>query len=198
MKNLKSLIFTLIVITGLLSFNSCDVTNIDDIAIQMTFNFDPLLEDEPVPDSSVDFTNLNTYQEYRENKDQIENVTLLHFNYSISNIETEETGIILDSLVFKSVNFYLIPATINGNRVPGERYKLAEVKNLRVSDYYKTAKHIITVSDEVGTALAKHIKNGQPYFIFVTEYSGLVGDEPNLRFEKLEAHVDLVARVVKN
>lgn len=196
MKNLKSILAALLITAGLLSFNSCDVTNISDVVLQMTIDFDPVFENKTVPDSSIDLTNLNDYATYRDNKDQIESAEILHFNYRIDDIKTKN-NMNIDSIVFESVNFYLIPTTSGGTRLPGQRYKLGEFKNLRVADYYKTAKHIVDVPSEIGNLISEQIKQ-TPYFVFVTEYSGLVGQNVDNKFDYIVSHMDMVLRIRTN
>ena len=196
MRNVKSILVALLIAAGIIGFNSCDVTNISDVVLQMTIDFDPVFENKMVPDSSIDFTDLNDYEAYRDNKDQIEDATILHFNYRIDELKTEN-NMDIDSIVFESVNFYLIPTTSAGNRIPGQRYKLGEFKNLRVADYYKTAKHIIEVPSDLGNLISEQIKE-TPYFIFVTEYSGLVGDNVDNKFDYIESHMDMVLRIKTN
>lgn len=193
MKNLKSLLAALLIAAGVIGFSSCDVTNISDVVLQMTVDFDPIFENKMVPDSSIDLTDLNDYETYRDNKDKIEDATILHFNYRIDEIRTEN-NMHIDSIVFESVNFYLIPTTSNGTRLPGQRFKLGEFKNLHVSDYYKTAKHIIEVPSELGNLISEQIK-ATPYFVFVTEYSGLVGENVDNKFDHIVSHMDMVLRV---
>ncbi len=193
MKNLKSLLAALLIAAGIIGFSSCDVTNISDVILQVTVDFDPIFENKMVPDSSVDLTDLNDYEAYRDNKDKIEEATILHFNYRIDSIKTEN-NMDIDSIIFESVNFYLIPTTAGGGRIPGQRYKLGEFKNLHVADYYKTAKHIIQVPSELGNLISEQIK-ATPYFVFVTEYSGLVGDNPDNKFDYIKSHTDMVLRL---
>ncbi|PKL80619.1 MAG: hypothetical protein CVV25_03720 [Ignavibacteriae bacterium HGW-Ignavibacteriae-4] len=193
MKNLKSLLVALLVAAGIIGFSSCDVTNISDVVLQMTVDFDPIFEDKMVPDSSIDLTDLNDYETYRDNKEDIEDAQILHFNYRIDEIKTEN-NMDIDSIVFESVNFYMILTTANGDRIPGQRYKLGEFKNLHVSDYYKTAKHIIEVPSELGNLISEQIKS-TPYFVFVTEYSGLVGENVDNRFDYIKSHMDMVLRI---
>ena len=193
MKYIKSILAAFIITAGILSFNSCDVTNISDVVLQMTIDFDPVFENKVVPDSSIDLTNLNDYATYRDNKDKIEDAQILHFNYRIDEIKTEN-NMDIDSIVFESVNFYLIPTTYDGTRIPGQRYKLGEFKNLHVSDYYKTAKHVVEVPSELGNLISEQIK-ATPYFVFVTEYSGLVGENVDNKFDYIVSHMDMVLRV---
>jgi hypothetical protein len=193
MKYIKSILAAFIITAGILSFNSCDVTNISDVVLQMTIDFDPVFENKTVPDSSIDLTNLDDYATYRDNKDKIEDAQILHFNYRIDEIKTKN-NMDIDSIVFESVNFYLIPTTSNGSRIPGQRFKLGEFKNLHVADYYKTAKHVVEVPSELGNLISEQIK-ATPYFVFVTEYSGLVGDNADNKFDYIVSHMDMVLRI---
>ena len=193
MKSIKQLIAALLITAGLVAMNSCDVTNITDVILQITIDFDPEFKNKMVPDSSLDVVDLNDYPEYEENSDKVEDAEILHFNYRIDSIKTRN-NMHIDSIVFKQVNFYMIPTTAAGDRLPGQRYKLGEFPNLRVSDYYKTAKHIIEVSSEVGELISEQIKKTS-HFIFVTEYSELVGENVDRNFDCIEAHVDMVIRV---
>lgn len=193
MKSMKQLAAVLLITAGLIGMNSCDVTKVTDVILQLTIDFDPEFKNKMVPDSSLDNIDLNDYPEYEENADKIEDAEILHFNYRIDEIKTRN-NMHIDSIVFKQVSFYLIPTTPAGNRLPGQRYKLGEFTNLRVSDYYKTAKHILEVSSEVGELVSEQIKETS-HFIFVTEYSELVGDNVDRNFDYIDAHVDMVIRV---
>lgn len=193
MKNLKHVLAVLLITSSIFVLNSCDVTKVTDIVFQMSIDFDPLFQNKTVPDSSIDFTNLNDYDSYKNNKDEIEDATILHFNYRIDSLRTKN-NMPIDSIIFESVNFYMIPTTASGSRLPGQRFKLGEFKNLHVSDYYKTARHIIEVPSEIGSAVSDQIKK-TPYFIFVTEYSGLVGNNVDNKFDYIQTHIDMVLRI---
>lgn len=193
MKSIKQLVAVLVLTAGIIAMNSCDVTKVTDVILQLSIDFDPEFKNKMVPDSSLDVLDLNDYPEYEENKDNIEDAEILHFNYRIDEIKTRN-NMDLDSIVFKQVNFYMIPTTAAGDRLPGQRYKLGEFTNLRVSDYYKTAKHILEVSSEVGELVSEQIKKTS-HFVFVTEYSELVGENVDRNFDYIDAHVDMVIRV---
>lgn len=194
MKNIKYILLALLSTFAIFSIQSCDVTDVTDVTLQLTIDFDPKFEDRSVPDSSIEVVNLEDYPEYNDNKDDIQNAEILHFNYSINNIKTSD-NLPIDSIEFEKVTFYLIPTvTDGGNRIPGMRYKLGEFENLKVSDYYKTAKHIIEVGDDVGKLISDQIKE-TPYFVFVTEYSALKGENRANYFDYIDAHVDMVIRV---
>jgi len=194
MKNIKYILLALISTFAIFSIQSCDVTDVTDVTLQLTINFDPLFEDKSVPDSSIEIVNLEDYPEYNDNKDDIEDAEILHFNYSINDIKTSD-NLPIDSIEFDRIAFYLIPTyTDGGNRIPGQRYKLGEFTDVKISDYYKTAKHIIEVTDDVGELIAEQIKE-TPYFVFVTEYSALKGENRANYFDYIDAHVDMVVRV---
>lgn len=193
MRNIKQLVAVLVLAAGIIALNSCDVTKVTDVVLQIAIDFDPKFTDKAVPDSSLDVVNLNDYPEYEENSDKIEDAEILHFNYRIDRIKTRN-NMPLDSIVFKSVNFYLIPTTSAGDRIPGQRYKLGEFTNLKVSEYFRTAKQIVEVSSEVGQLISEQIRK-TPHFIFVTEYSELVGEKADKNFDFIDAHVDMVIRV---
>lgn len=193
MRNIKQLVAVLVIAAGIIALNSCDVTKVTDVVLQITIDFDPKFTNKAVPDSSLDVVDLNDYPEYEENSDKIEDAEILHFNYRIDRIRTRN-NMPLDSIIFKSVNFYLIPTTSAGDRIPGQRYKLGEFTNLQVSEYFRTAKQIVEVSSEVGQLISEQIKK-TPHFIFVTEYSELVGEKADKNFDFIDAHVDMVIRV---
>jgi|SRR6056300_780355 hypothetical protein len=194
MKKVKYILFALISTTVLFTIQSCDVTDIADVALQLTINFDPVFDDRAVPDSSVEVVNLEDYLEYNDNRDQIEDAEILHFNYSINEIKTSD-NLPIDSIEFDRIAFYLIPTfTDGGARIPGQRYLLGEFTDVKISEYYKTAQHIIEVGDDVGELISEQIKE-TPYFIFVTEYSALKGDNRANYFDYIDAHVDMVVRV---
>lgn len=193
MRNIKQLVAVLVLAAGIIALNSCDVTKVTDVVLQISIDFDPKFTNKAVPDSSIDVVNLNDYPDYEENSDKIEDAEILHFNYRIDRIKSIN-NMPIDSMVFKSVNFYLIPTTAAGDRIPGQRYKLGEFTNLQVSEYFRTAKQIVEVSSEVGRLVSEQIKK-TPHFIFVTEYSELVGENADKNFEYIDAHVDMVIRV---
>lgn len=194
MKKFNYILLTLLTIVTLFAVQSCDVANVADIALQLTIDFDPSFDNRAVPDSSVEVVNLEDYPEYNDNRDQIEDAEILHFNYSINEIKTSD-NLPIDSIEFERIAFYLIPTfTDGGARVPGQRYLLGEFTDVKISDYYKTAKHIIEVGDDVGELISEQIKE-TPYFIFVTEYSEMKGENRSNYFDYIDAHVDMVIRV---
>ena len=194
MKKVNYIILAILASATLFTVQSCDVANVADVALQLTINFDPTFENRAVPDSSIEVVNLEDYPEYNDNKDKIEDAEILHFNYSIKDIKTSDS-LPIDSIEFDRIAFYLIPTfTDGGARIPGQRYLLGEFTDVKISEYYKTAQHIIEVGDDVGELIAEQIKE-TPYFIFVTEYSEMKGENRSNYFDYIDAHVDMVVRV---
>ena len=194
MNKIKYIMFTLVTTATILSIQSCDVTNIADISLQLAINYEPEFLNRAVPDSSVEVVNLEDYPEYNDNKDKIDKAEILHFNYKIIDIKTRE-NLPIDSIEFDRIAFYLIPTfTSGGNRVPGQRYLLGEFNDVKVADYYKTAEHIVEVSDEVGELISEQLKE-TPYFIFVTEYSTMKGENRSNYFDYIDSHFDMVIRI---
>jgi hypothetical protein len=172
--------------------------------------------DKAAPDTSYDFTNLNKYKEYSDNKDRISKALVLEFNYWIDslmlqgNIPFDTTN---RDVIFTYIRFSLHFAKLkpqysyNGETDadsshwmfdPAEQdYLLGEFRDVNVADYYRKAFHIVEVADDVAQIISEAVKN-RPAFYIITEYSPLsdqdIAKEPKRHFPYVAARYDMIIR----
>lgn len=205
-----------------LFFSGCITETIDTFS---TFNFQLMIPfhsthyDKASPDTSVDFTNLNKYKEYRDNKDRIKKALILQANYWIDSLvykDNQGQTFIFDpkntnqpKVEFEFVKFFLRfaerkPFPVNGDEFDPVNYQystsnptsylLGEFRNVDVGEYFRRADHIINVDDEVARIISEAVKNN-PTFYIITEYSIVKGQTiPKREFPFIAARYDLDIR----
>jgi hypothetical protein len=166
--------------------------------------------DRTSPDTSVDFSNLFKYPEYKNNRDRVEKAEILQVNYRIDSLIFEDGTVynpLTDDIEFEYVKYSLqFAKSITGNEqstnpadyVPDPNKPvivLGEFKNVNVREYYRQANRII----EVPEASAKTISDGlkvKPYFYIYTEYSKVKGQTVDeIKYKLIRAKFDLILRL---
>lgn len=192
MKNVKIYITTIIItVIGLLSLNSCDVNNITELNFQIPLDFYSRYNDRVLPDSSIEYTDLNDYSEYAENRENIEDAEFLHFNYWISELDLVDT-LDLEEVELERIAFYIQFLNASGTPISGERYLLGEYNDVVVADYIKTARHIEPIEGAVGEQISKAVQQ-YPRFNIITNYTDIKG-LPRARINTIYARFDMTLR----
>jgi hypothetical protein len=213
---MRKIIATIVAVLGIAAsgafFSGCYTDAVDNLS---TFTFQlPLLFhsyhwDKASPDTSVDFTNLNDYKEYRDNKERINKAQILHFNYWIDSLVMQnnvpfDPEVHTDDVIFPFIRFYLQFARYTGGDPsnpnsyepdPNEpMYLLGEYLDVNVAEYYRNPEYILDVSEETAMILSDAVKN-RPQFYIITHYSKVVGQtEPKRYFPYVAARYDMVIR----
>lgn len=198
-----------------LFLTSCFTDTIDSLStftFQLALNFQSDHNNRTAPDTSEDFTNLNEYKEYRDNKERVEKAEMLQVNYWINELKYEiETSpgnkktfdydpqdVNAPEFIFESITFKLRFAksrTGNDNSLnpndwypdPDEpTYTLGVYKDVNIKEYYRRADHIIDIEEDVSKIISEAVKN-RPSFYIYTEYSkvkvnGEIQDEYSFPF----------------
>ncbi len=199
----KSLLLIFTVVFSAFMLSSCffdTLSKVDTFTFQLPLIFDSDHFDKAAPDTSLDFTNLNDYKEYRDNKDKIEKAEILHFNYWVDSLVTENgpwnpNDPSEEDIEFEFIKFYLQFADFQGNPDPSEPFHLlGEFHDVNVEDYYRNPEHILEVPEEVALVISEAVKEN-PFFYIITEYSKLKGQtEEKFRFPFIHARYDMVIR----
>jgi hypothetical protein len=225
MKN-KFLIF--LVLTALplsLLFTSCFTETIDALSttsFQLPLIFHSNWVNKAAPDTSWDFTNLNKYQEYRDNREKIKKSILYQMNYWIDSLVYKDASgnprpfdpadPNMPDIEFEAIRFYLrfadyvgggdIESDFNpGNYRPSTidptNYLLGEFTNVNAKPYYRQAYHIISISDEVAQIISEAAKS-KPAFYILSEYSKMkdqnINTEPKRYFPYIAARFDVMVK----
>lgn len=183
---MKTLKYILLFCISSVLLSSCYTSTIDALS---TFKFQlPLLfhsdyVNKAAPDTSVDFSNLNKYQEYRDNKSKLKKAEIISFNYWIDSLIIDNGKPFdpaKDDIEFDYVRFSLIFAQLKSNPPkPGDiydkdnyeaipnaqEYVLGEFTNVKVQDYYRESKHILQISDDVAKVISSAVKDNPTFFI---------------------------------
>lgn len=154
------------------------VDSFSNFTIQVPIYFHSDHYNKTVPDTSLDFVNLNNYSEYTANKEKIDRALVYQFNYCIDTLVLEDNtpyDPTLHKVQFEFIRFYLVFAKYNGmgGYMPDyskAKYLLGEYIDVDVKDYFRTPKHIIQVDDDLGSIISQTIKEN-PQFYIVSEYS---------------------------
>lgn len=221
---MKNYIYILILICCII-LSSCFTETIDTfstINFQLVVPFHSTHEDKAAPDTSIDFTNLNKYKEYKDNKDRIKKAMILQFNYWLDSlVYIDKSGRKVNfnpkdpnmpEIKFNHIRFYLRfaerkqfpvngdefdPANYEFSKSDPTMYLLGEFLNVDVKDYFRQAYHIIDVSDDVARVISDAVKN-RPMFFIITEYSHMSDQnpqtEPKRFFPYVAARYDLVIK----
>ncbi len=185
------------------------VDNLSTFSIQVPILFDTPFENRSVPDTSIDFTNLHKYPEYTEYKDRVQKAEILQLNYRIDSLIYGDGSVfnnLDDDLEFEYIRYSFqfanplsFPTSPNkGDFVPdpnSPKILLGEFKNVKIKDYFRTAKHIIEVPEASAKAISDGLKS-KPYFYVYTEYSRIKGQtEDEFPFDLIKAKFDVILRL---
>jgi hypothetical protein len=191
---------------------SCVTQTVDDFSsftVQLPIFFTSDYPNRAAPDTSVDFSTLYKYKEYKDNKGKIDKSEIYQFNYRIDSLVLQNGKNFdpaTDNIVFEYIKFKLVFAkpkyneeSLDSNdftmdKSKGE-YLLGEYKNADMKDYYKQSKNIIGVSDSISVLISELLKNN-PYFFIITEYSKIKGSNQQTDvFPFIRAKFDIVVRL---
>ncbi len=215
MKKNLIILLTIVIGIGLLGCYTNTVDSLSTFKFQLPVYFYKNWVDRFAPDTSWDFTNLNDYPEYRDNKDKIQIAEILSFNYWVDSLVTAN-GVPYNPndknspvIEFKFVKFYLHFAVWRDNppnpndpsdssnyvRDPDTPdYLLGEFYNVNVKDYYRNPEHILEVPTDVAKIISLALK-AKPHFFIKAVYSKTKDQKvPKLLFPLINSRYDLVFR----
>ncbi len=192
--------------------SSCITDTVDDFSqftIQLPIFFTSEYPNRAAPDSSVDFSNLFEYPEYKNNREKIEKSEIYQFNYRIDSLVLQNNQIYnpeIDNLVFDYIKFKIVfakpkyseystnPNDFTIDKSKGE-YILGEFVDVDVKNFFKQSKNIKGVDDSVSATISDILKEN-PYFFIITEYSKVKGSTvPKDIFPFIRSKFDLVVRL---
>ena len=194
MKKLHSISTILIIVAAIIlpSFLSgCYTDTIDSLTtftVQLPLHFTSKWRDKAAPDTSRDFTDLNTYQEYRENKDKIQRTIFYQFAYWIDSIRVPAGDPTMDKIEFDTIRYYLY---FEGEPY-SSRHLLGEFVNVKVKDYFRIP-HVISVSEKVAQVIETAAKTKQRFYT-VASY-GAPKSGGSGQFPYIDSRFDLVIRL---
>ena len=195
-------------------FPSCYTDTVEDFGhytFQLPIYFYDKSVDRVCPSISSDFTNLYDYPEYRSNEDRISSSEMFQFAYWLDTLVLPITNKPFDpktdELIFDKVTYTIrfakpLSPELKYSSNPEdfvidntyEPFLIGEFINVKVSEYYRSPRHIITFPEERAKIIAKILKN-TPYFFVVSEYTKYQNQpEDKVYFPYLEARCDLVIR----
>ncbi len=206
MKNILLIIISSIFLAG------CVAENIEDFS-RFTFQFPVNLQstyyNRNVPNLSRDFSNLNTYQEYSDNRDRISKALAIQFNYWIDSLVKEDGEPYnpeIDDLSFEYVSYKLVFARPkHGNYFAAdsadfepdpniEEFELGTFSNVELNKFYRNPSHILDVPRNISAKISEFLLT-TPYFYVVSEYSKLTNQGNNkVKFPYMKTRFDIVVR----
>lgn len=179
-----------------------------------SFNFQMIVKlntkylNRSVPSQSLDFSNLNKYEDYHKNKERIKKSQLLQFNYWIDSLVLENnkpydpnTDLLqLDYIIYTLVFARPIAGNVNSEN-PNDfepdptipEYELGRFTNVNIRDYYRKAHQIKEISKEISDQISEHILRN-PYFYIKTTYGNVAGSLDKYHFPLIYANFDLNIR----
>jgi hypothetical protein len=194
--------------------NSCyndTLNSLSSFKLQVPINFRSNFYNKAAPDSTFNFANLSIYKEFNDNVDRIKNAQIYQLTYWIDSLQLENKipfNPKKDSLEFEFIRFYLTFAIPKPGHTAAEAdssawmpdpdspsYLIGEFNNVNISEYYRTPKKIISISEDVAAILSQAVKN-KPQFYLLSEYGKTKGQKVPVRyFPLIFARYDLVIRL---
>ncbi len=197
------------------------INSLKTFKFQLPIDFDQTYHDRTAPDTSIDFTNLEKYKDFRDNKDRIKKAEILSFNYWMDTLVvggtpfkpydpgnkyyfdyTKNQG--NNVLEFTFIKFYLVfakPAYPYNNDPYDSRnwqldplsewHLLGEFKNVNVANYFRMPQNILQVDETTMQVISDAIKV-RPQFFTVTEYSATTGGEK--KFDYIRSGHNIIIR----
>lgn len=213
---MKKIIIILTSITLSVFFTSCYTEALDSLStfkFQFIVSFDTEHDNSTVPDTSLDFSNLNEYPEYKDNFENIKRAEILHFNYWIDSLTLDGNRAFnpnSDYVEFEFIRYYLQFAVPRPGYIPGneaedsnpsnwipdptfQKHLLGEFKDVNIKDYYRLSHHILEVPESTALVISEALIN-RPQFFIITEYSETKGENPNMEFPYIKARYDVDIR----
>ncbi len=172
----------------------CYTDTIDSFSkftVQLPLHFTAKWRNKFAPDVSTDFTDLNTYKEYRDNKEKIQSTIFYQFAYWIDSLRTEPGDPTIDQVEFEFVKYYLY---FEGEPESAKRL-IGQFNNVKVKDYFRIP-HVLEVPDAVAQDIAKVAKTN-PRFFTIAEYSAPAGQPAGTKrsFPHIDSRFDVVVRL---
>lgn len=210
-KNNKILL-VLIVSYFLTSCYSDTIQNFSQFTIQLPVYFYDNSNNRKVPSIGYDFTNMYKYDEFKNNKDRIDRAEVYQFSYWIDSLVFPNTlkpfDPKSDEIIFDRIKYTLVFAkpknpSLSQSLDPNDfmidslyqPFVIGDFQNVKISEYYKSPKHIITIPEKDAIVFSNVLKS-QPYFYIVSEYSKYQGQtQDTIYFPYLKIHSDLVIRL---
>ena len=193
--------------------SSCITDTVDSMSkftVQIPIFYETEYIKRMYPDVSIEFTNLNKYAEYKENKDKIEKAEVFQFNYRIDSIVLPNDEVYnpdIHDLRFEYIRYKIIfakPKTTDEDSQDSSKFEidtsiepvvLGEFRNVDIKDFYRQSKNVKTIGEKETQAISDIIK-GKPYFYISTEYSNRLGGYPAKElFPYVNAKFDVVVRL---
>jgi hypothetical protein len=199
-----------LIVAGLLFLAGCYTETIEELSsfkVQVPVYFYSESYGKASPDTSIDFSNLNEYDTYRENRDRVNKAEVYQFNYWIDSLILEdgtpynpdEDSLVIDRLVF-SLKFALPlgdPNSTNPNDfIPdpdSEVYILGEYENVNISEYWRNPEYIKSIDEDIAVVISETLKD-KPHFYLYTE-SGRINGRSETVFPYIKSRFDLVVRL---
>lgn len=174
--------------------SGCYTDTIDSFSkftVQLPLHFTAEWRNKSAPDTSRDFTDLNTYKEYRDNKEKIQSTIFYQFAYWIDSLQVAPGDPPLEQVEFEFVKYYLY---FEGES-PSAKRLIGQFNNVKVKDYYRIP-HVLAFPEAVAQDIAKVAKTN-PRFFTVAEYSAPVGQPVGTtrRFPHIDSRFDVVVRL---
>lgn len=194
MKNTLKTGAMLLILAGFLLpvlLGGCYTDTIDSMSkftVQLPLHFIGKWRNKTAPDTSVDFTDLNNYKEYRDNKEKIQRTIFYQFSYWIDSIRVAQGDPGADQVEFAFVKYYLY---FEGDP-PSSKVLLGEFKNVKVKDYYRIP-HVLAVPEEVAKVIETAAKTKTRFFT-IAEYSAPTSGGSG-RFPHIDSRFDVVVRL---
>jgi len=164
------------------------VDSFSTFTIQLPLDFTSKWRNRSAPDTSQDFTDLNTYKEYQDNKEKIQKTIFYQFAYWIDSIRVPQGDPGIDKLEFAFVRYYLY---FEGDPV-SSKHLLGEFKNVKIKDYYRIP-HVLAVPEAVAKVLETAAKEKQRFYT-IAEYSAPTSGGSGF-FPYIDSRFDLVIRL---
>lgn len=206
----KTYIILALIVASLTSCITDTVDSMSKFTVQLPIFYKSNYENRNCPDATQDFSNLNEYTEYRDNKEKIEKAEVYQLNYRIDSLVMPNKKVYnpeTDKLEFDYIKYYLIfakPKTIDENSTDPTKFEydlskkpilLGEFKDVDIKNFYRQSKNILTVDDE-RTKIISDILKDKPYFFISTEYSKMKGSNKAKEvFPYIGARFDIVVRL---
>ncbi len=201
---MKKIYTAIAVVMAMFALWACgSVDSLETFTFQYTVNFEDERFNEWVPSISYDVTNLNDYEEYRDNKDKIKKSEILHFNFWIDSLVYDKNGskVVFDptkNIDNKAISFEYVKFSITFDNL--EYFELATFENVDIREYYRNPFHIDEIPVATREKVMEKLKTN-PIFSTRSEYSIIhienssVGSEnDSIRVPYFKYKTDLVLR----
>lgn len=193
----STLVMPVIILGALLTTSLLDgcyydtINSVKALTLQLPLQFKMDWYNRIAPDTSYDFTDLETYKEYRDNKADIDRAIFHQFAYWIDSLVVAPGDPAMEDVEFEFIRYELYFTDMRRE----DAYLLGEFRNVKVKDYLRKP-HVLAIPDSVAMVIEEAVRRNPRFHTIATYSSPKSGGSG--RFPLIISRFDVILRLKIN